>query len=130
LFAQTASLESDAESEDGKPFFNFGFCTNLKSTSNSLSKTRPKTTPLKLRKMILLDNQSTVNLFCNRKLVSRVWEPAKSMTVYGNGGSLATTMKAHVMNYGEIWYDTRAITNILSLINVRKQIRATYDSED
>ena len=32
-------------------------------------------------------------------------------------------------NYGEVWFDTRAITNILSLKNVRNKYRVTYDSK-
>ena len=37
--------------------------------------------------------------------------------------------KAFVKNYGEVWFDTRAITNILSLKNVKNKYRVTYDSE-
>jgi hypothetical protein len=51
---------------------------------------------LDLRNMILFDNQSTVNLFCNCKLVSHVWETDNSMTVHVNGGDLTTNMKAHI----------------------------------
>ena len=78
--------------------------------------------------MILLDCQSTVDLFCNRKLVSRVWESAKPMTVHGNGGNLTTNLKAHVTNYGDVWFHPKAITNILSLKNVREKFRVTYES--
>jgi hypothetical protein len=83
---------------------------------------------MNLRDMILLDNQSTVDLFCNRKLVSHVWETDESMTVHGNGGTLSTKMKAHVTNYGDVWFDFKAITNILSLKNVREKVHVTYDS--
>ena len=47
----------------------------------------------------------------------------------GIGGSIITNTKAFVKNYGEVWFDTRAITNILSLKNVKNKYRVTYDSE-
>ena len=64
----------------------------------------------------------------NKKLVTRVWTTSESMNVLGNGGSITTNQKAHVRNYGDIWFDKRAITNILSLKNAQKRYRVTYDS--
>jgi hypothetical protein len=116
-FAQTAaSKDSATESEPETKFFNFGFC----STTSS---------PLNLRDMILLDNQSTVDLFCNPKLVSFITKTKQSMTVLGNGGTLTANTKAHVENYGSVWYHPQAIPNILSLKNVSKRFRVTYDSQ-
>jgi hypothetical protein len=77
--------------------------------------------------MILLGNQSTVDLFCNSKLVSRVWETDGTMTVHGNGGDLTTNKKAHIKNYGDVWFHSNAITNILSLKNVKSKFQVTYD---
>jgi hypothetical protein len=65
-FAQTETTETDNEDESGNQFASYGFA-NLRLNSSSLAS-------LDLRNMILLDNQSTVDLFCNSKLVSRVWE--------------------------------------------------------
>ena len=42
---------------------------------------------------------------------------------------LITNQKAYVKNYGEVWFDPEAITNILSLKNVRQKYRVTFDSE-
>ena len=52
------------------------------------------------------------------------------MTVHGNGGTLTTNQKAHVHNYGDVWFHEKAITNILSLKNVSRHFHVTYDSAD
>ena len=51
------------------------------------------------------------------------------MTVHGNGGDLTTNQKAHIKNYGDVWFHPDAITNILSLKNVKAKFQVTYDSE-
>ena len=79
--------------------------------------------------MLLLDSCSTVDLFCNKKLVTKIWESKNSMTVKGNGGDLKTHKKAYVENYGEVWFDERAITNIMSRNNVKEKFRVIYDSD-
>ena len=47
---------------------------------------------------------------------------------YGNGGSLTTNGQENLKNYGEVWFDERAITNILCLKNMKNKYRVTYDS--
>jgi hypothetical protein len=51
------------------------------------------------------------------------------MTVKGNGGTLTTFTKAHVRNYGDVWFHPSAITNVLSLKNVREQFKVTFNSD-
>ena len=114
--AITFTTKDEPEEEEVEDsYLNYGFCT---TTSDGI----------KLRNMILLDSQSTVDLFCNPKMVARTWTCDESITVRGNGGSLTTKTKALLRNYGEIWFDNRAITNILSLKNVREKYRVTFDS--
>jgi hypothetical protein len=113
-FAQQAA-ETDNQSEPESQFTNFGFCATT-------------STPVNLREMTLSDNQSAVDLFCNRELVSRVWRTENSVTVHGNGGTLTTQHKAHIKNYGDVWFHSKALTNILSLKNARDKCHVTYDS--
>ena len=79
--------------------------------------------------MLLLDICSTVDLFCNKNLVTKIWKSKNSMNVKGNGGDLKPHQKAHVENYGKVWFDERAITNITLLNNFREKFRFTYDSD-
>ena len=111
-----ATEDSGTESED------------VCATQYGFSLCHVTTDKLSLRNLLLLDNQSTCNIFCNKKLVTRVWTIPESMTILGNGGSITTNQKAHVRNYGDVWFDKRAITNILSLKNVQKRYGVTYDS--
>ena len=85
---------------------------------------------VKLKNMLLLDNQSTVDLFCNKLLVENIRQVRDAMTVMGNGGKLSINTKADLVGYGEVWFDERAITNILSWKNVSQKqgFRVSYDS--
>ena len=70
-----------------------------------------------------------VDLFCNEKLVSHIWDVDQTMTMSGNGGSLTTNSKAYIKNYGEVWFDKWAITNMLSLKLVHNKFKVTYDGD-
>ena len=86
---------------------------------------------LDLKEVILLDSQSTMDLFCNRALVRKIYKSKNKMELNSNGGTMLVTHKAEMAGYHtHVWYDRRAITNILSLSNVTKQYRVTYDSDD
>ena len=53
------------------------------------------------------------------------------MKLQGNGSSLAVTHKSTVHGYKQdVWFSKYAITNIISLKNLIKQYRVTYDSID
>ena len=49
------------------------------------------------------------------------------MSVNGNGGSITTNKIGHLKNYGDVWFDERAITNILCLKKVKQKYRVTYN---
>ena len=38
--------------------------------------------------------------------------------------------QGRLQGYSKVWYDDRAMTNILSLNNMKKKIRVTYDSKN
>jgi len=109
-------LESYKPSEShGAP--DFGFC-NANLIPNKYN----------LRDLILLDSQSTVDVFCNKRLLKNIHVSDQEVTVHGNGGAFTTNKKGTLKNYGEVWYHEDAITNILSLKNVRSKFKLTYVS--
>jgi hypothetical protein len=84
-----------------------------------------------LREVILLDSQSTMDLFCNAALVSKTRKSTASMRLKSNGGAMVVTRKATMPGYNkDIWFSTRAIINIIAWSNLIQQYRVTYDSDD
>jgi hypothetical protein len=52
-----------------------------------------------------------------------------SMHLATNGGSMVTNMKADLPQWGEVWFNEKAITNIFSYAEMADRYRITYDSE-
>jgi hypothetical protein len=69
---------------------------------------------------ILLDNQSTVDVFCNRSLLTNVRETNKVMNIRCNAGVTRTNMVGELNGYGTVWYNPKGIAKILSLSQVEK----------
>jgi hypothetical protein len=86
---------------------------------------------LDLQEIILLDSQSTMDLFCYAALVSKTSKSKSSMRLKSNGGTMAVSCKATLPGYNtSVWFSTRAITNIIALRNLIEQYCVTYDSDD
>ena len=65
---------------------------------------------------ILLDNQSTVNIFCNKDLLKDVRTTGRSMRIRCNAGWTVANMIRRLPGFpGEVWYYPNGIANILSL---------------
>jgi len=77
---------------------------------------------------ILLDSQSTVDVFSNPKLLSNIHDTRPSLTLYCNAGKATINKKGDLKGYGTVWYHPDGIANILSLHNVQKKYKVTYDS--
>ena len=68
--------------------------------------------------------------FCNRQLVKNVQMCDKSTQILTNGGGMKTNLIVDLTNYDSMWFHPDAITNIISLKNMCKKFRVTFDSED
>ena len=85
--------------------------------------------PHEMRDWILLDNQSSVSVFCNRDLVQNIRKSNDGdMDLSTNGGVLVTKQKADLPQWGEVWFNNHAITNIISYAEMTDRYRITYDS--
>jgi hypothetical protein len=86
---------------------------------------------LDLKKFKLLDSQSTMDLICDPALLESTFKSSHSMRLKSNGRTMEVKKQAIMPGYhAHVWYNKKAITNILSLSNLIKQYRVTYDSSD
>jgi Zinc knuckle len=69
---------------------------------------------------ILLDNQSTIDVFVNAKLLKNIRVSNTSMTIHCTAGTVETNLVGELPGYGTVWYHPTGIANILSLSNVCK----------
>jgi hypothetical protein len=86
---------------------------------------------LDLKEVSLINSQSTMDLFCNAALVSKISKSRSSMRLKSNGGTMVVAQKATMEGYNKtVWFSTCVITNIIALRNLIDQYRITYDSND
>ena len=80
--------------------------------------------------MLLLDNQLTFDLCCNKKFTSKIIKALNALHTTSNGGGLKITEKYKIPGYKYlVWLSEKAITNIICLKSLIKCYRVTYDSE-
>ena len=82
---------------------------------------------------ILLDNQSTCDVFYNGALLTNIYRSTGSLEIHCNAGKTSTNLKGMLPGYGEVWYHPSGIANVLSLVNVKNAEgtrRITYDSKN
>ena len=136
----TSDISSDSEPEDGDSHFQFA-ATGFQFAQLSpefepriaklFKQSHPGKVGLDLRNVILLDSQSTMDLFCNRSMVQKTFKSSHVMRLHSNGGEMNISKKATMAGYHQdVWFSKNAITNIIALSNVIKQYKVTYDSDD
>ena len=93
-----------------------------------LTTTSPRIVP---NTWILLDNQSTIDVFANRDLLRGIHQVNKTMNIFCNAGVTRTSEIGTLPGYGDVWYHSTGIANILSLSQIRKRgYKVGYDDDE
>ena len=67
-----------------------------------------------------------MDLFCNKSLVSTMFESKTPMRLKSNGRKMKVNHKATINGYERpVWFSKDAITNIIALKNIVRQYRVT-----
>ena len=135
-FAQLKSAHEDdsyCESSDEMSHLLFGSKTGgaAEIVDMTFKQSKKNLRGFDLREVILLDNQSTVDIFCNKSFVHNICLAPEPLTLKSNGGELLVYHIADVNDYAEpVWFSKRAIANIFALKAMKKQYRVSYDSSE
>ena len=71
-------------------------------------KSHAKSIKLDLRNVILLDSQSTMDIFCNLNLVGNIYKSKKKMCLQIKKGRIIITHKSQLAGYQpHVWFDCR-----------------------
>jgi len=73
---------------------------------------------------ILLDIQSTVDVFSNPRLLTNILTAKNTLMLHCNAGKAIVTQKGDLKGYGTIWYYPEVIANILSLHKFKRSTRS------
>jgi hypothetical protein len=73
------------------------------------------------KEWILLDNQSTIDVFSNALLLSNIRTSDTWMKIHLTGGIIHTNMIGDLAGYGPVWFYKAGIANILSLAHLCQQ---------
>jgi hypothetical protein len=87
---------------------------------------------LGLKNITLLDSQSTMDLFCDKNLVQKIYKTIDTMKLKNNGGSMVVDGRKATISgdQKEVWFSTDAVANIVALSDLIQQHCVTCDSND
>jgi Reverse transcriptase (RNA-dependent DNA polymerase)/Zinc knuckle len=123
LFTKGVDLEDFDDYEDDD---NIGFAFNQVNSISNDAKINSRVS----KHWILLDNQSTIDVFYNKDLLCNIRPSTTGMRIHCNAGTTTTRMIGDLPGYGTVWYHPDGIANILSLSRISQQYRVTFDSNN
>ena len=77
---------------------------------------------------VLLENQSTMDVFSNRRPLKNIRKLDRLLAIFSMGGRKTTNLQGDLPRYGTVWYHPGVIANILYLSKEENKYRVSYDS--
>jgi hypothetical protein len=140
FFVQLKSAqEGDSDNDSGEEMLHFqygsringGGCLPKALMDMAFKQSKKGLRGFNLRAVVFLNNQLTVDIFCNKEFISNIGLAPEPLILKSNGSELIAHHIADVADYDEpVWFSKKAITNIFALKNMKKQYKVTYDSEE
>ena len=107
-----AEIKEDQSYQGMKPKYN----TAKQNLLYNYRKKRSIHKKLDLRTVVLLYNESTMDLFCNPDLVENIKDVKRPLRIHSNGGEMSVNNKSKIPGYNKrVWFSRRDITNIIAL---------------
>lgn len=78
---------------------------------------------------ILLDNQATVSVFHNKRLLQNIRRASTPITIKGIGGSLKVDLVGDAGCFGEVYFCPQATANLLCFYDVDQKHHVSYDRD-
>ena len=79
---------------------------------------------------VLLDNQSTIDVFVNHQLLKNIRRISQYMYIHCTVGVTRTNLVGELPGYGTVWFHPDGIANILSLSRVKTKYQITFNSDE
>jgi hypothetical protein len=122
--AGTTNNHEDGSDEEEDVNRNFEFCGCHQEAINCKLGEDGKVPSI----WILLDNQSTIDVFYNKAILTNIRRVPTKMRIHCNAGISTTNMVGDLAGYGTVWYHKNGIANILSLAKVSREHNVKFDS--
>ena len=79
---------------------------------------------------VLLDNQSTIDVFVNCRLLRNIRRISQYMYIHCTARVTRTNLVGELPGYGTVWFHPDGIANILSLSRVKTKYWITFNSDE
>jgi len=81
---------------------------------------------------ILCDNESTVDIFQNKDMLSNIWRTTTPILLKGiDGNSIDVEEEGQLSGYGTVYYHPSVAADVLSFFNLTKQFKSvTYNNQE